>query len=60
MALDRSFDTYFKKNKGEKGNICLDLGKDNSYEITRVRYVPQTDSILLGDFWENRLLPISV
>ena len=35
MALDRSFDTYFKKNKGEKGNICLDLGKDNSYEITR-------------------------
>ena len=60
MALDRSFDTYFKKNKGEKGNICLDLGKDNSYEITRVRYVPQTDSnfIVPGnqyrlEYWDN-------
>lgn len=60
MALERSFKTYFKKNKGEKGNICLDLGRDNLYEITRVRYVSQTDSnfIIPGnqyrlEYWDN-------
>lgn len=60
MALDGVSILILKKNKGEKGNICLDLGKDNSYEITRVRYVPQTDSnfIVPGnqyrlEYWDN-------
>lgn len=60
MAVDGNFDTYFKKKKGEKGHICLDLGEDNSYKITRIRYVPQTDSnfIIPGnryrlEYWDN-------
>lgn len=60
MAIDGNFDTYFKKKKGEKGNICLDLGVDNPYKITRIRYVPQTDSnfIIPGnryrlEYWNN-------
>lgn len=43
-ALDGDYSTYFKKNKKEVGYVGIDLGENNPYVVSRIRFVPQSDT----------------
>ena len=52
-AVDGDCGTYFKKSRGKKGYIALDLGENTPYILTRVRYMPRSDTnfIIPGDHY---------
>ena len=59
-AVDGDYATYFRKNKKESGYIALDLGENTPYILTRVRYVPRSDTnfIIAGnhyrlEYWDG-------
>lgn len=58
-AMDGDYETYYSKEKDEKGYVALDLG--SSYYITRVRFCPRSDAnFIIPDheyelcYWDNQ------
>ncbi len=59
-AIDKDYNTYLDKNAENENFVALDLGADNPYTVTRIRYVPRSDTnfIIPGyryrlDYWDN-------
>lgn len=44
QAVDGDYSTYFRKDKKVEGYVALDLGEGNDYTLTRIRYVPRSDT----------------
>lgn len=60
-AIDKDYNTYFANDPKRDNYVVLDLGNNNSYTITRVRYVPRSDTnfIIPGyryrlDYWDDK------
>lgn len=60
LAMDNDYNTYFSKPQHTDGYVGIDLGEGNRRYVTRVRFVPRSDSnfIVPGDlyelkYWEN-------
>ena len=58
--MDNDYNTYFSKPQHTDGYVGIDLGEGNRRYVTRVRFVPRSDSnfIVPGDlyelkYWEN-------
>ncbi len=43
-AVDGDCSTYLKKSRKKDGYIALDLGENTPYILTRVRYIPRSDT----------------
>ena len=44
QAVDGDYSTYFRKDKKLEGYVALDLGERNDHTLTRIRYVPRSDT----------------
>lgn len=44
QAVDGDYSTYFRKDKKVEGYVALDLGERNDHTLTRIRYVPRSDT----------------
>ncbi len=59
-AIDKDYNSYFANTPEDENYVALDLGDDNPYMVTRVRYVPRSDTnfIIPGcryrlDYWDG-------
>lgn len=66
-AIDKDYDSYLAEKPKKENFVALDLGADNLYTVTRIRYVPRSDTnfIIPGqryrlDYWDgNRWKTVS-
>ena len=51
QAVDGDYSTYFRKDKKVEGYVALDLGERNDHTLTRIRYVPRSDTNFITDYY---------